>query len=108
LKQVCTEDDIQHAALLATTWSSMAARACEPMAIRRIEPKAAAQAEAAKPAEPSYAWVTFLLVALLRLKRDLKNQGMTEAQIHEIISDVPPRTGRAQATTAKPPAPVPS
>ena len=89
------------------------------MAIRRIEAKAAAQAELAKPAEASCARVTFLTmqrwtladalqVALVRLKRDMKNQGMTEAQIHEIIPDIPPSTGRAQATTAKPAAPAPS
>ncbi len=49
-----------------------------------------------------------LQVALVRLKRDLKNQGMAEAQVHEIIPDVPPSPGRAQATIAKPTAPAPS
>jgi hypothetical protein len=38
-----------------------------------------------------------LQVALVRLKRDLKNQGMTEAQIHEIIPDVPPGASDAVA-----------
>ena len=86
---------------------------------KRIEAKAAAQAEAAKPAEASYARVTFLTlqrrtladalqVALVRFKRDMKNQGMTEAQVHEIIPDVPPRTSRAQPTTEKPTPPAPS
>jgi len=86
---------------------------------KRIEAKAAAQAEAAKPAEASYARVTFLTlqrrtladalqVALVRFKRDLKSQGMTEAQVHEIIPDVPPRTSRAQPTTEKATPPAPS
>jgi hypothetical protein len=79
---------------------------------KRIEAKAAAQAEAAKPSEASYARVTFLTmqrrtladalqVALVRLKRDMKNLGMTEAQVHEIIPDVPPST-RVQPTPPKP------
>jgi hypothetical protein len=57
----------------------------------RIEAKAAAQAEAAKPTETTYAQFTVLAmqrrtladalqVGLVRFKRDLKNQGMTEAQ----------------------------
>jgi hypothetical protein len=79
---------------------------------KRIEAKAAAQAEAAKPPESSYAQVTALSmqrrtladalqVSLVRYKRDLKNLGMTEAQVHEIIPDVPPSTPRV-AETAKP------
>jgi hypothetical protein len=78
---------------------------------RRIEARAAAQAEAARPTEASYAQVAALAmqrrtladalqVGLVRLKRDLKNTGMTEAQVHEIIPNVP-KEGRT------PPAPVP-
>jgi hypothetical protein len=66
----------------------------------RITLKAAAQAEAAKPLEPAEALVLALgaryralanaaQVGLMRLKRDYKNAGMTEAQIHEIIPDTP-------------------
>jgi hypothetical protein len=43
-------------------------------------------------------------VGLVRLKRDLKNLGMTEAQVHEIIPDVP-ASGRSSDT---PPAPKPA
>ncbi len=43
-----------------------------------------------------------LQVALTRLKRDLKNGGMTEAQIHEIIPDVP-----SSADSAAAPGPAP-
>jgi hypothetical protein len=82
---------------------------------QRIEVKAAAQAEAAKPTEASYARVTGLTmqrrtladalqVGLVRFKRDLKNLGMTEAQVHEIIPDVP-ASGRSSDT---PPAPKPA
>jgi len=83
---------------------------------KRIEVKAAAQAEAARPTEASYAEVTALTmqrrtlaealqVGLVRFKRDLKNLGMTEAQVHEIIPDVPV-TGRGSepAPAPKPPA----
>ncbi len=84
---------------------------------KRIEVRAAAQAEAAKPAEASYARVTFLTmqrrtladalqVALVRLKRDMKNLGMTESQVHEIIPDVPPGTSRTQPTPGKPTSPA--
>jgi hypothetical protein len=66
----------------------------------RIEQKAAAQAKAAEPLAAADAQVTTLKlqrrtlanaaqVALVRLKRDFKNIGMTEAQIHEIIPDSP-------------------
>lgn len=64
----------------------------------RIEQKAAVQQDAAKPIDASDALVTTLgmqrrtlaetgQVSLVRLKRDFKNIGMTEAQIHEIIPD---------------------
>jgi hypothetical protein len=64
---------------------------------KRIEVKAAAQAEAARPTESSYAQVMALTmqrrtladtlqVGLVRFKRDLKNLGMTEAQVHEAHS----------------------
>ncbi len=87
---------------------------------KRIEVKAAAQAEAAKPTEGSYALVTALnmqrrtladalQVALIRFKRDLKNVGMTEAQVHEIIPDVPSGQGRVQNGQPDPkPAPAPA
>jgi hypothetical protein len=81
---------------------------------QRIEVKAAAQAEAARPAEVSHAQVTTLAMqrrtladavqlALTRFKRDLKNLGMTEAQVHEIIPDAP-----AAANGPKPVPPAPS
>jgi len=38
-----------------------------------------------------------LQVALVRFRRDLKNEGMTETQIHQIIADVPPSTARGRA-----------
>jgi hypothetical protein len=78
----------------------------------RIDQKAAAQAEAAKPTNAAYAEVSVLSmqrrtlansiqIALTRLKRDLKNIGMTEAQVHEIIPDVP------VGGSAPPPTPAP-
>lgn len=80
---------------------------------KRIETKAAAQAEAAKPTEGSYAVVMSLRMqrrtladtlqmALVRFKRDLKNLGMTEAQAHEIIPDVSPSRGKVPEPAAKP------
>jgi hypothetical protein len=86
---------------------------------KRIEAKAAAQAEAAQPAESSYARVTFLTmqrrtladalqVALVRLKRDMKNLGMTEAQVHEIIPDASQGSSRAPVAPAKPDVPASS
>lgn len=83
---------------------------------KRIEIKAAAQAEAARPTESSYAQVTALTmqrrtladalqIGLVRFKRDLKNMGMTEAQVHEVIPDVPPPgRGVEPSPTPKPPA----
>ena len=78
----------------------------------RIEQKAAAQEQAAKPIDAADVLVTTqkmqrrtlantAQVALTRLKRDFKNIGMTEAQIHEIIPDTP------TATSAVAPAPSP-
>jgi hypothetical protein len=83
---------------------------------KRIEACAAAQAEAAKPTDAAHARVTVLAmqrraaadalqIALTRLKRDLKNDGMTEAQIHEIIPDV---SSSADSAASAPPAPQPS
>jgi len=83
----------------------------------RIEQKAAAQAEAAAPTAAAYAQVTALTMqrrtladtaqlALTRFKRDLKNLGMTEAQVHEIIPDAP--TGNGASPVVTPPAPKPS
>ncbi len=78
---------------------------------KRIEEKAAAQAEAIKPTDAAYAQVTVLgmqrrafadsiQIGLTRLKRDLKNNGMTEAQVHEIIPDAPTGSnGTAPAPT---------
>lgn len=82
----------------------------------RIEKRAAAQAEAAAAASPLYARVTALSmqrrtladlaqVAMTRLKRELKNMGMTEAQVHEIIPDMAPTNG---ATAPPAPAPEPA
>ena len=82
----------------------------------RIDAKATAQAEAAKSADASEVLVTTLSmrrrtlafaaqVALTRLKRDFKNAGMMEAQVHEIIPDVP--TGTRAGTTAGNAAPEP-
>jgi hypothetical protein len=82
---------------------------------KRIEDKAAAQAEAARPSEVSHAQVTTLAmqrrsladavqIALTRFKRDLKNLGMTEAQIHEIIPDTSSSTAGVKPT---PPSPTP-
>jgi hypothetical protein len=84
---------------------------------KRIEDKAAAQAEAAKPTDAAHALVTVLSMqrrtladavqlGLTRLKRDLKNIGMTEAQVHEIIPDVPATTNNAPAPTPPHPAPA--
>jgi hypothetical protein len=84
---------------------------------KRIEDKAAAQAEAAKPTDAAHALVTVLSmqrrtladavqVGLTRLKRDLKNLGMTEAQVHEIIPDVPATSGNAATPTPPQPAPA--
>jgi hypothetical protein len=81
----------------------------------RIEQKAAAQSEAAAPTSAAYAQVAVLgmqrrtladtaQVALTRLKRDLKNLGMTEAQVHEIIPDAPSGNGASPV----PPTPKPS
>lgn len=80
----------------------------------RIEQKAAAQAEAAKPTDAAYAQVTVLSmqrralansvqIALTRLKRDLKNIGMTEAQVHEIIPDAPVGGSAPIPTPPQPP-----
>jgi hypothetical protein len=66
----------------------------------RIEQKAAAQAQAASPLDASEAQVTSLgmqrrtlaktaQVGLTRLKREFKNLGLTESQIHEVIPDAP-------------------
>jgi hypothetical protein len=73
---------------------------CKESWAARIEQRAAAQAEAAAIAGPAYARVTALSMqrrtladraqlALTRFKRDLKNLGMTEAQVHAIIPDTP-------------------
>jgi hypothetical protein len=83
----------------------------------RIDQKAAAQAEAAAPTAAAYAQVAALgmqrrtladtaQVGMSRLKRDLKNLGMTEAQIHEIIPDVPSANGASSVVPA--PAPKPA
>jgi uncharacterized protein YfdQ (DUF2303 family) len=80
---------------------------------KRIEEKAAAQSEAIKPTDAAYAQVTVLgmqrraladsiQIGLTRLKRDLKNNGMTEAQVHEIIPDAPSGSNGAAATPAPP------
>jgi hypothetical protein len=82
---------------------------------KRIEAKAAAQAQAAAPTETAHAQATGLTmqrrtladatqVGLTRLKRDLKNLGMTEAQVHEIIPEAPTGSG----STPPPPKPVPA
>jgi hypothetical protein len=79
---------------------------------KRIEAKAAAQAQAAAPTETAHAQATGLTmqrrtladatqVGLTRLKRDLKNLGMTEAQVHEIIPEAPTGSG----STPPPPKP---
>jgi hypothetical protein len=52
-------------------------------------------------------------VALTRLKRDLKNLGMTETQIHEIIPDYEPKPrapkpAKAATPPAAPAAPAPA
>jgi hypothetical protein len=76
---------------------------------KRIEDKAAAQTAAAQPTETAHAQVTALQmqrrtladsvqVGLTRFKRDLKNLGMTEAQVHEIIPEVASGTGTNNAT----------
>jgi hypothetical protein len=70
----------------------------------RIEMRATAQAAASTPVEASLAQVSGLTmqrrtmadalqVGLSRLKRDYKNLGMTEVQIHEIIPDAPSAAG---------------
>jgi hypothetical protein len=82
----------------------------------RIDAKATAQAEAAKSADASEILVTTLSmrrrtlafaaqVALTRLKRDFKNAGMTEAQVHEIIPDVPATLAGTAAGNAVPESP---
>jgi hypothetical protein len=78
----------------------------------RIEQKAAAQTKAAEPIAAANAQVTALKmqrrtlanaaqVALVRLKRDFKNIGMTEAQIHEIIPDSPAGSSAAPTKPAQ-------
>jgi hypothetical protein len=85
----------------------------------RIDAKAEAQAEAAKSADASEILVTTLSmrrrtlafasqVALTRLKRDFKNAGMTEAQVHEIIPDVPTSTRAGTAAGNAEPEPKPN
>ena len=80
----------------------------------RIEVKAGAQDDAAKSASAAEVLVTTLgmrrrtlayaaQVALTRLKRDFKNAGMTEAQVHEVIPDVP--TSKAAVTPTPNPTP---
>jgi hypothetical protein len=80
----------------------------------RIEQKAAAQAKAAEPLAAADAQVTKLKmqrrtlanaaqVALVRLKRDFKNIGMTEAQIHEIIPDASAGSSAAQTKPVQQP-----
>lgn len=83
---------------------------------KRIEVKAAAQAEAARPTEAAFAQVTVLSMqrrtladavqlGLTRLKRDFKNNGMTEAQVHEIIPDA---TVGSNSTSPAPTPPQPT
>lgn len=66
----------------------------------RIEQRAAAQTQAATPVDAFDARVSTLKmqrrtlassaqVELTRLKRDFKNAGLTEAQVHEVIPDMP-------------------
>jgi len=80
----------------------------------RIEQKAAAQAKAAEPIAAADAQVARLKmqrrtlantaqVELVRLKRDFKNIGMTEAQIHEIIPDSPAGSSAAPTKPAQQP-----
>lgn len=80
----------------------------------RIEQKAEAQAKAAEPIAAADAEVTTrkmqrrtlanaAQVALVRLKRDFKNIGMTEAQIHEIIPDSPARSSAARTKPVQQP-----
>jgi hypothetical protein len=82
---------------------------------KRLEIKAAAQAEAARPTESSYALVTALTmqrrtladalqIGLVRFKRDLKNTGMTEAQVHEVIPDIPATARAGEPSPAPKPA----
>jgi uncharacterized protein YjiS (DUF1127 family) len=83
----------------------------------RIEKKATAQTEAATMADPIHARLTGLTMqrrsvadlaqlALTRFKRDLKNLGMSEAQIHEIIPDAPAGNGTPVVVPAPAPAPA--
>lgn len=80
----------------------------------RIEKRAATQTAAAATAEPIHAreialtmqrrtFADLAHLALTRLKRDMKNLGMSEVQIHEIIPDVP---GSGGATAVAPGAPA--
>ena len=80
----------------------------------RIEQKAELQKQAAAPIDASDALVTTLgmqrrtlaetgQVNLVRLKRDFKNIGMTEAQIHEIIPDNPTTSSAAAPNPAPQP-----
>lgn len=85
----------------------------------RIEKRAAVQVEAANAAAPAYAKAISLAMqrrtlaeitqlGLTRLKRDLKNLGMSEVQIHEIIPEAPaPGVGNNTSHGPNPPAPVP-
>jgi hypothetical protein len=79
----------------------------------RIKVKAEAQENAAKPVQDADAKVEVLTgyekslaklaqLLLTRLKRDYKNAGMTEHQIHEIIPDYVPRP-RAKPAGPQPP-----
>lgn len=81
---------------------------------KRIDACAAAQAEAAKPTDAARAQIIVLgmqtraaadslQIALTRLKRDMKNSGMTEVQIHEIIPDVSATAPTAPIPTPQPP-----
>jgi hypothetical protein len=96
----------------ATTHPALQARKEEWAS--RIEVCGAAQAEACPPLEAADATAASLSslqrtlanhaqVALSRFKRDLKNLGMTETQIHEIIPDRP-RAKKAGPETPTDPA----
>ncbi len=86
---------------------------------QRIEAKAAPQEQAAAALKAAEAQLTVakgilravadvVQVALVRLKRDLKNIGLTETQIHDIIPDyvsTPRKTGNDKPATGKPATP---
>jgi hypothetical protein len=92
--------EIQHPKISAETkagWVAAIRTAREPYA-EALKPLAAAEALQDVAEQGWRDAVRAMAVALSRLKRDYKNLGLSEKQIHEIIPDAP-RQAKAKATT---------